>query len=86
MKLDLDRLGNIPVREAARATMAVIDRLQDLTPEQQMAGITACFTLACEHYGINPQDMFTYSNNIMHHADGRRPEFQAVRQFMKGEW
>lgn len=84
--LNRDAFSMLPVRDGARAAMAVIDRLQDLTPEEQLAGLASAFLLAAEHYEVPAQDVFTWVNNIMHHAEGHRAEFDAVRAYMQGEW
>lgn len=83
---DRDMFTNIPVKNAAVATMRVVDALQDNQPHEQVAALAAAFVLACERHGIEPQDAFAVSTNIMNHADGRRPEFIAVRQYMEHEW
>ncbi len=75
----------IPVREAAAATMSIIDRAQDLTPEAQIIAITASFKLLTERFCVNPQDAFTIADNVMNHADGRRVEFDAVRAYLENE-
>lgn len=81
-----DLFANIPVKAAAVATMEVIDAIQDRRPHEQLVALAATFILACERYGIEPQDAFALTTNVMNHADGRRPEFEAVRQFMAHEW
>ncbi|MET4733900.1 hypothetical protein ABIE64_002629 [Thalassospira sp. MBR-102] len=85
-RLDRDLMTNLPVKAAAVSSMTVIDSLQDMTPHEQMVGITSTFLLACEHHKVNPQDAFTCVDNIMNHAEGRRAEFMAVRKYMENEW
>ena len=75
----------LPVRDAAGATMAIIDRAQDLSPEAQIVAITASFKLLIERFGITAQDAFAIADNIMNHADGRRVEFDAVRAYLENE-
>ena len=84
--MNRDRFNNIAVGAASTASMAVINALQDYTPERQMAGITAVFLLACQHHGISPQDAFTVTKNCMTYAEKTRPEFKAVAAYMQGEW
>jgi hypothetical protein len=85
MKFDRDLLANANVRQTANSTMAIIDRIQSLAPPQQAAGLAAAFILLCERYSLEPQDIFTLTSNIMNHAEGRRPEFLAVRDYMENE-
>lgn len=83
---DRDRLNMVNMTHAARATVTVIDAIQALPPEEQIAGITAAFKLLTERFEVSPQDAFDVANNIMHHADGgRRVEFKAMRAYMEGE-
>lgn len=84
--MNRDRLINMSSLDAARSTMAVVDALQDFTPEKQLTALAAGFMLACEHHGVAPQDMFQVTTNLMHFADGQRPEFRAVKAYMQNEW
>ena len=83
--LSRDYFNNVGVDRVAGATMGVIDRVQSLSPDLQVAALAASFLMICERYDIPAQDVFTVVNNIMNHAEGRRPEFAAVRQYMEEE-
>lgn len=83
--LNQDDLNNIQVAEAANASMALLLVLQDMPAHTQVASIASMFLLIMERYGFNPQDAFSVINNIMNHAEGRRPEFKAIAQFMREE-
>ena len=87
MSTKLDRLAitNMPVRQASVASMKIIDAIQSLRPHEQVAGMAATFLLLAEHLGMTPQDIFAITTNIMNHAEGRRPEFAAVAQYMAEE-
>lgn len=80
-----DNLSNIKVRKAANAAMLVIDTMQKLPQEEQIAGLSAAFLLLADRVKMSPQDMFSFTTSIMNHADGRRPEFAAVAQYMDME-
>lgn len=83
--MNRDKLNNVPLRRAANAAMAIIDRAQNIEEGAREAGIAAAFLLLCEHWGTSPQDVFAATTNIMNHADGRRPEFKAVAQYLAEE-
>ncbi|MEL6509022.1 MAG: hypothetical protein AAFQ32_04470 [Pseudomonadota bacterium] len=83
--VDRDRLNHLSIKDAATATMGIIDRAQDYSPERQLIAITASFKLLTARLGIDPADAFTVADNIMNHADGRRVEFDAVAAYMEGE-
>jgi hypothetical protein len=78
-------LNMIPVNEAAVSTMRVIDAVQDLPPEHQVVAITSAFKLLAERFNVAPQDAFTITSNIMNNAEGRRPEFEAVKAYLQHE-
>jgi len=83
--MNRDKLTSINVRKAANASMVVIDALQKLPPEEQVAGMASAFLLLADHINLTPQEMFSVTTSIMNHADGRRPEFAAVAQYMEME-
>lgn len=84
-RFDRDLLNMLPVQLAATTTMSVIDHLQDFTPEAQIAAVTASFKLLTERFGVDPQDAFSVTDNIMNHAEGTRVEFNAVRAYLANE-
>lgn len=65
--------------------MRVIDRIQTLSPAVQLHACAAVFLLVSERFGFEPQDVFSYTNNLMNYAEGRRPEFAAVRAYLENE-
>lgn len=83
--LDRDALNNADVGDVANCAMAIINATQDMRPQNQVTGLAAAFLLVCERFGVSAQDAFAVISNIMNHADGRRPEFAAVKQFMEEE-
>lgn len=78
--------ASIPPVAAASSAMVVIDALQrGYHPEVQAHGIAAAFILLAERFGVDPADLFAKTTNLMNHAEGRRPEFAAVAQYMEKE-
>lgn len=84
--MNRDRLTNMSVREAATGTMQILDAVQDERPEKVVASAAAFFVHACDRFGIRAADALTITTNIINHAEGKRPEFAAVEQFMREEW
>ena len=48
-------------------------------------GLACAFVLTAEHLDIPIQDMITFAKNCINDADGKRPEFQAVSNYIKQE-
>ena len=84
--MNRDKLTNMSVREAAVGTMQVLVSLQDEQPEKVVAAAAAFFLHACARFGIPANDAIFITTNIINGADGKRPEFKAVEQFMAEEW
>ena len=82
---DRDRLVNLPVKEGAGAAMQVIDSLQRHRPEARVLGAAAVFVLLAERFGLAAQDVMTATTNLMNYAEGRRPEFAAVQEYLQKE-
>ena len=85
---DRDRLVNINRDDAAKASFKVVDNLQQLPKEHRVAGTCIAFLLMCEHLGVEPQDAFTISNNVMHDRNngfGLAKQFTAAREYLANE-
>lgn len=86
MRVDRDRLNTLPTEAVAQRTMQLLDLVQDFTPEEQIASLSATFLLLMERFNVSAQDAFGTTSRIIHHADGtRRPEFAALRQYLREE-
>jgi hypothetical protein len=84
-KLGFDEMNMADPVLVGRASMTVIDAVQDLHPKDQVLGMAATFLLLCDRYNVMPQDIFTISQNVMNGVDGKRPEFRAVKSYLAGE-
>jgi hypothetical protein len=84
-----DRIVNVRATAAGQAALTVIDGLQTYIEGDkgaQAVGLCAAFRLFCERFGLDPQDVFTATGNVMAHAEGPlRKDFQAVRDYLKNE-
>lgn len=87
-RLNYDGLTNAPAAEVAGATFRLLDVAQTMPPHMQAAATAALFVLLCEHYRSQPQDVMVAVKNLLTHdaeSAGRKPEFEAVRMFIKYE-
>lgn len=80
--VDRDRLMNADSRQVARATVSIFDRIQGMPKAVQLLGLACAFILTASVSGINAQDAFTASKNLM--ADplgeqGLSRDFAAMR-------
>lgn len=82
-----DQLNNASLPACASAAMTVVDRLQqNFQAAPQVVGLAAAFLFLCEHYGVEPQDAFTVTKNVIAGADkAKLPEFRAVREYIQKE-
>ena len=81
-----DLAGNAKVREAANLCMALIDAVQvSKDPGARLLALACAFLMAAEQAGIQVTDLMTYARNCMNEAQGKRPEFQAVANYIQKE-
>lgn len=81
-----DLMGNCSMREAAQCCMATVSAVQT-NPDQgsRLMGLACAFLLAAEQSGISVTDMMIYARNCMNDAEGKRPEFAAVADYINKE-
>ena len=81
-----DLVGNSPLNQAANAAMAVADGVQKIEHKgARLIGLACAFLLAAEEAGIQINDMIGMAKNCMNTAEGRKPEFNAVSQYIHHE-
>lgn len=86
-KLNRDLLNNVDRMPVRQGTFAVVDALQDMPAQVQVASIAAAFVLACERFKLEPQDAFAAVSNMMVMPTGdRAPEFKGAALYMREEW
>ncbi len=81
-----DLLGNAPLKETARLTMAVADAIQR-EPNQgaRLGAVLSAAAIAAEQSGLPLYDCLTMTRNLMNSAAGIRAEFAAVESYMAEE-
>lgn len=85
MKFNRDKMNNADPAKVAKATVAVISRLQDFPPHEQVTASAAMLLTLAEQYKVSAQDIFTVTKNLMNSKEGLRPEFGAVRDYVQHE-
>lgn len=84
--MDNDKFNNARVQDVADSTMFLLNHLQDLRAELQPHAVVSVLLSLCTAWGLQPQDLFTKTKNLMKFADGqRRPEFRVVDAYIAGE-
>lgn len=81
-----DHLLNANHHSVAQAVMAIVDTLQHKKAETQIAASGILFLMVCERYGIEPREILNITDNILNRHEGRKPEYEAARLYMKHEW
>lgn len=81
-----DLAGNAPLTQASGAAMSVADAIQH-TPHKgaRLLGAASAFILMADNAGIHVSDLMAMARNCMNDAEGRRPEFKAVEEFIVKE-
>lgn len=83
-KINRDLISNADPRKVANASMWLIDNTQGMQSlELTLASLACTFQLLAERVEMEPADLFTLTCNLMNHADGRRPEFAAIRDYLR---
>lgn len=80
-----DKITNADPARVARASFAILNRLQDFPKEEQPLAAAAVFLTLADHLGVPAQDLFTFTKNLMNSKEGLRPEFGGVRDYIKYE-
>jgi len=86
MRFNRDLFTNADMKEVSITSFGIIDVLQGATPEVQLASACVVFKTIADHAGVPLSEAMTVVNNIMYYAEGKRPEFQAIEAYLKGEW
>ncbi len=83
-----DQLGNGDVTRVSTAAFSLVNALQNqqgLLPGESVGAVLAAFILTMEASGMNTADAIGKARNLMADANGRRPEFKAVTDYLKAE-
>ena len=82
----LDTPGYFDFVGEVEEAMSVADAVQSIPHRgAQILGAACAALLLAEASGIRPDELFGMARNCMNHADGRRPEFAAVSDYIHNE-
>ena len=62
---DKIKFNNTAAADTADCAFVLINSVQQLSSELQVAGLSMAFISMCRHLDVDPSDAYTYSNNIM---------------------
>jgi len=82
---NLDRLNNIDAEKAGQAALRVIDALQVLPPEEQIAGTTLAFSVLIDRFNLRHSQAFQVATNIKKIALAETPALRAVMAYVSKE-
>lgn len=77
-----DRFTSLPARHIGNASFKVINALQDLPPELQVAATVIATQLILRKYGVHVGTAHTIANNMIDRAAAASPALQAVVSFI----
>ena len=80
-----DKINNADSERVAKATMALLSRLQDFPEHEQVLASAALFLTISEHHRQQPQQVFTVTKNLMFGKERMKPEFAALLDYVKYE-
>lgn len=86
MQINQDDFNSADPNEVSKAAMSVVDALQlRFGPEVQVLGLAAVFLTMAKVFNLHPGDTFQTTDNVMCGLAGRRPEFDAIEAYIRGE-
>ena len=82
-----ERMINAPRQETANATLHVITAAQNnARAEAQIPALAAAFLLVCEGKGIDAQDAFNVTKNLINsHDQHLGTDFEAIRMYVEND-
>lgn len=83
--MNRDQITNASLTHVSGAAMDALDRLQRHPRGVQIPAICALFLAVSKASGLSVQDLLQTTDRMTSHADGRRPEFAAVVDYVNGE-
>lgn len=63
-RFDKLKFNNTNSADAADCAFVIINSVQQLSSELQVAGLSLAFTTMCQHLDVDPSDAYAVTNNI----------------------
>lgn len=82
-----DKLGNASLVETSRMAMSVVNAIQTNPNDKgsQLGGLLTAFLMVFDTCGLPLEDLLGMARNIVNDAEGTRPEFMAVKDYIENE-
>lgn len=83
-----DQFNFMDTQQAATAAFSVIDAVQKLDRQYQVASVAVCFLLVCERFDVDPRWAMEHVTKVMKSNEDTRywsREFTAIAEYMEKE-
>jgi len=78
-------LSNVDMRATRDGACHVVDSVQHLRREEQVAGLAVTFLLVCEYLGLEPREVLPIAENIIRRVKGRNyTHLDGLRMYFAG--
>lgn len=82
----VERIMNTDLRDVRQAAVQVIDSVQVLRPEEQIAGLGVLFLMLCDRFDLPPRRALEAASNMLLGARYRdETHFEALRLYLHHE-
>lgn len=62
---DADRMAMLPIHKVADAALHVLNPMQELSPEEQVAGAAVLFATVCKRVGVTGAGMWDFAERVL---------------------
>jgi len=83
--MNRDQITNADLRHVSGAAVDALDKLQRHPKGVQVPAVAALFIAMSEASGMTINDLIATTQRMTSHAEGRRPEFAAVVDYVRNE-
>ena len=75
-------------KRVALSALKAIDGVQAEKVEDQLLGLAAVLVCMLNHYGLSHVDVLGIADNMVYSGENNnmKPEFKAIKNYMKSEW
>ena len=84
-QFSMDRFNNADPFAVATGCIAVVDAIQNMPKDVQLAALAATFALVCEFFDVDRREALVTAERMMNDAVGRRAEFRAASLYVRNE-
>lgn len=75
-------------KNVANAALRAINAIQSDKTENQLLGLASAMVVLLNQYEMEATDTLNIAHNLVYsgHCGNMKPEFKALKQFMRDEW